>query len=49
MNATTHPQLLDELEFLLGKGDAHVSLEEACQDLIPALINAPVPGLPHTI
>lgn len=49
MNATTSPRLLDELEFLLSTGNAHVSLETACAGLTPALINAPAPGLPHTI
>ena len=49
MNATTLPQLLDELDFLLTTGNAHVSLEDACQGLTPALINTSVPGLPHTI
>ncbi|SDX34821.1 DinB family protein [Hymenobacter psychrophilus] len=49
MNATTYPRLLEELEFLLTTGNAHVSLEDACVGLTPALINAPAPGLPHTI
>ncbi|WP_242434549.1 hypothetical protein [Hymenobacter amundsenii] len=48
MNDAPTP-LLDELEFLLTEGNAHVSLEDACTGLTPALMNTAAPGLPHTI
>ena len=49
MENNTRNQLVEELIFLLEKGNAHVSFEEACAGISPTLLNQAVPGLPYTI
>ena len=49
MNQATKHGIVAELVSLLTEANAHVTLEEACADLTPALWNQRVPAGPYTI
>ena len=49
MEHQTRQTLVAELLSLLAGGNAHVTFEDACADLTPALWNQYVPAAPHTI
>jgi hypothetical protein len=49
MDQHTRQTIVEELASLLTKGYAHCSVEEACADIPPALLNQRVPEVPYTI
>ena len=49
MDRPNQKALLAELTSLLTKGNAHVTFEDACADLTPAVWNQHVPNAPYTI
>ncbi|GAB3331975.1 DinB family protein [Hymenobacter humi] len=49
MEKSTRAGLVAELIGLLTKGHAHVTFEEACAGLMPALWNKHVPDVPYTV
>lgn len=49
MDPSTRQRTVKELQELLTKGNAHVTLEEACADVPARLFNQRVPDLPYTL
>lgn len=49
MTDSTRAGLLHALTELLTQASAHVTLEQACADVPPHLLNQTVPGLPYTL
>jgi uncharacterized damage-inducible protein DinB len=49
MDQSARTRLVAELRSLLTEANAHVTFDEACADIPPALLTRPVPGLPHTL